>query len=160
VKRLAFLSVVFLCCLSFIPAAFAQTPKPAPATNAASSSTPAPAPSKWVTPIKGTAEVEFIVEGRPQKQGNEIVTTMKVKNVSDGAIALLKIDEYWYNKKREQVGACTARVRQPINPKQIVDVEIRCPYSGDIDTNQYMFSHANGQIKPKSVKKFGDDAKK
>ena len=151
-KRLAFLSVVLLSCLSFIPAAFAQTAKP---------TTPPAAPAKWVTPIKGIANVEF-VQAQPKKIGDEIVTTMKVKNVSDGAIALLKIDEYWYNKQREQVGACTQRVRQPINPSQIVDVEVRCPYRSDIDTNQLMFSHANGAIKPKSVKKFSGegDAKK
>jgi hypothetical protein len=149
-KRFAFLSVVLFSCLSFIPAAFAQ---------AAKSATPPATQAKWVTPLKGTANVEFI-QAQPKKVGDEIVSTMKVKNTSDGAIALLKIDEYWYNKKREQVGACTQRVRQPINPGQIVDVEIRCPYNADIDTNQLMFSHANGQVKPKSVKAFSGDAKK
>lgn len=154
-KRFAFLSVVLLSCFSFIPAAFAQT-KPATAPAAA---TPPATQAKWVTPLKGTANLEFI-QATPKKVGDEIVSTMKVKNTSDGAIALLKIDEYWYNKKREQVGACTQRVRQPINPGQIVDVEIRCPYNADIDQNQLMFSHANGQVKPKSVKAFSGEAKK
>lgn len=154
-KRFAFLSVVLFSCFSFIPAAFAQT-KPATAPAAA---TPPATQAKWVTPIKGTANVE-VIQSTPKKVGEELVTALKVKNTSDGSIALLKIDEYWYNKKREQVGACTARVRQPINPNQIVDVDVTCPYKSDIDTNQFFFSHANGQIKAKNVKKFADDAKK
>lgn len=151
-KHFACPCCVLVCCLSLIPAAFAQT---VPAKKDATS-TSTPLPAKWVTPIKGTAEVEFI-QTQPKKVGNEIVTAMKVKNMSDGAIALLRIDEYWYNKRREQVGACTSRVRQPISPKQIVDVEVRCPYESDIDTNQFMFSHANGKIKPTPVKKFSDE---
>jgi hypothetical protein len=148
-------ALIFVCSLAGAPGAFAQSAKPATATPATGKPASAPLPAKWVTPIKGIANVEFI-QTQPKKVGDEVVTTMKVRNMSDGAIALLKIDEYWYNKKREIVGSCTQRVKQPISPKQIVDVEIKCPYKGDIDQNQYMFSHANGQVKPKAVKKFSE----
>jgi hypothetical protein len=155
VKRFAFLSVVLFSCFSFIPVAFAQTK---PATAPAGTTAPA-TQAKWVTPVKGIANVE-VIQSTPKKVGDELVTSLKVKNISDGAIAMLKVDEYWYDKKRETVSACTERVRQPINPKQIVDIEVKCAYKADIDTNQFFFSHANGDIKAKSVKAFSGDTKK
>ncbi|HEY3884354.1 MAG TPA: hypothetical protein VGL62_04050 [Vicinamibacterales bacterium] len=133
-----------------VPPALAQ--QPTPATQKAS--TP-PLPAKWVVPIKGKASVE-IVPAQAKKVGDELVTTLKVKNTSTGPIALLKVDEYWYNKKREEVSAGTSSFRQPFMPNQVIDLTIKCPYKTDIDTNQFMFSHANGTIEPKMVKKFSE----
>ncbi|MGH9410180.1 MAG: hypothetical protein ACRD1V_12080 [Vicinamibacterales bacterium] len=132
-----------------IPPAFAQ--QPTPATQKAS---PPPLPAKWIVPIKGKASIEIIPTQK--RVGKELVTTMKVKNTSSGPIALLKVDEYWYNKKRETVSEGTARYRQPFMPNQIIDLTITCPNAPDIDTNQFMFSHANGTIEPKVVKKFSE----
>lgn len=135
--------------LCLAPAAFAQ--KPTPATPKAAEP---PMPAKWVVPIKGKASVEFIVTQK--REAGDLVSTLKVKNTSTGPIALLRIDEYWYNKKRETVSSGTVRDTKPLMPNEIVDLTIRCPDSKDIDTNQLMFSHANGQIEPKPVKKFSE----
>lgn len=147
-KRFAAVLASTLLALSIAPGAFAQ--KPTPATPKASE--PA-APAKWVVPVKGKATVEFIGT-QPKKVGDELVTEMKVKNVSSGPIALLRVDEYWYNKQRETVSAGTVRYGKPFMPNEVIDLTIRCPYNKDIQTNQFMFSHANGTIDPKPVKKF------
>ena len=50
--------------------------------------------------MKGEATVEFI-EGKPTTVKGEIQTKMKVRNTSKGSIALLSVEEIWYNTKRE-----------------------------------------------------------
>ena len=151
-------ALVFVCSLAAAPGAFAQASKTPAATPATGKPAAPPAPAKWIPPIKGTANIE-VVAGQARKVGDEIVSVLKVKNISTGSIALLKLDEYWYNKKREIVSAGTISVKKPINPGEVVEITAKAPYKTDIDPAlppQYMFSHANGQIKAKGVKKFSE----
>jgi hypothetical protein len=128
------------------PAGKTQPPPPPSATP--------PLPAKFVRPIKGTATVEFI-QGPSKKIGNDIVTVMKVKNTSAGAISLFKIDEYWYDKKLNVVTGDTQPYRKPFNPGEIIEITLRSPWKASMELykSQYQFSHANGDIKPKAVKK-------
>ena len=138
------------------PAAFAQTAKTAPAKPAAVAAAPttqAPAaPAKYVKPIKGVAAIQTIL-GKSNKVGNEIVTTVKVRNMSSGSIALLQADEYWYAGK-EVVTGDTQRYRKPFNPGEIIEITFRSPYKPGLTQSQYQYSHANGKIDVKAVKKF------
>lgn len=160
-KRLA-----FVCGLAVLVAtpAFAQTksaqakPSQAPATKAAPAPAPtagtAPAaPARFVKTLKGTADIDF-VEGPSKRVGNEIVTTLKVKNMSSLAISLFKVDEYWYDKKREVVTGDTYKNTKPFMPGEIIDVTLKAPFKPDLYQSQYQFSHAGGEVKPKRVKKF------
>ena len=153
-KRLAF--VFGLSAFLAIPA-FAQTkPAQAPATKAAPAATPAAAPAapaKFVKSLKGTANIDFI-EGPSKRVGNEIVTTLKVKNMSPQAISLFKIDEYWYDKKREVVTGDTYKNLKPFMPGEIIEVTLKAPVKPDLYQSQYQFSHAGGEVKPNRVKKF------
>src|SRR5688500_17900918 len=94
-------ATALLCSMFAASTAFAQAkPAQAPATKAAATST-AQAPAlatKFVRPVKGVATIE-VIKGSPKKIGGDIVTVLKIKNTSPGAISLLKVDEYWYNKK-------------------------------------------------------------
>ena len=145
-KRFACPCFVLFCCLSFIPAAFAQT------------KTDSPAAGKWVT-LRGTASIEFIV-AKPKIANGEVQGVIRVKNVDNAPIVGLKIDEYFYSHQQE-VSACTARVRSPIAAGEIIDVPISCPNPKEpVDNNNLVFTHANGKVQPKSVKKFADAAKK
>jgi hypothetical protein len=127
--------------------AFAQA-KPAAPTTAA----PA-APAKWVPPIKGQATVEF-TQGKPQRIKGELVTAMKVKNTSKGSIALLSVEEIWYNTKREIATSGIFRHRALLNPGEIVEFQIKSVEKPDLYQNLLMFKHANGAIKPTKVQKF------
>jgi hypothetical protein len=159
-NRLAFASAA--ACLAYAlaaPAAFAQSKASGPAPVAkAAPSTPAPAaPAKWVKPIKGLATVQ-IIRGPSKPIGPDVVTVIQVKNISTGAIHLLKIDEYWYDRKPkpEVVTGDTQVYRKPINPGDIIEMTMRSPLKPGkvLYTNQHMFSHAGGQIDVKPVKKF------
>ncbi len=45
------------------------------------------------------------------------------------------------------------RVRQPIQPGDVVTVELRTPKNAKMDRNNYQFSHANGTVKTKVLTK-------
>jgi hypothetical protein len=128
---------------------FAQT-KPASPPPAQSA---APARAKWVAPIKGLAEVE-IIKSDSKRIGKDIVTDFKVKNVSSGAIALFRIDEYWYDAARKLVTGDTQRYGKPILPGEVIEIKTASPAKPGAAVSQWSFSHANGKIKPKIVKKF------
>jgi len=164
-RRLAFSSAAFFCLALASPpfAQAAQATKTAakPDAKPATATTPAPVSeevmkARMKPPVKGTALVEFIAS--PVKiVKDEIQGTIKVKNVDTAPIVGLKIDEYFYSGGKE-VSACTGRVRNPIAPGEITEVAMSCPNPKATGiTNNMMFSHANGTIKPKQVKSF--DAK-
>jgi len=138
-----FLAVVFSSSL-----AFAQATKAAPTTPAK------PVPTGgWVKPHKGTATVE-VIRGAPKKVGKEMVTVLKVKNTTAGAIALLKVDEYWYDKGSQGVSGDSRAVKKPIGPGEIVEITCKSPWTASMVQSQYMFTHANGDVKATSVKQF------
>jgi hypothetical protein len=158
VKRFACPCFVLLCCLSLIPAAFAQT-KTATKTDAKATTTttspvsPELMKARMRPPIRRTAYIEFIAV-KPKVANGEVQGVIRVKNVDNGPIVGLKIDEYFYSHQKE-VSACTARVRSPIAAGEIIDVPISCPNPKEaVDNNNLVFTHANGKVQPKPVKKF------
>jgi len=127
-------------------AASAQAPAaPAPAA-------PAPA-TKLISPVRGEAELGYL-KPVTKREGNMIVTTIKVKNLAAGPIAGLKVDEFWYDKAGEPVtGAQPFRYRKALMPGEVIDVVLRVPTNPKMDRNQYKFEHSNGAIKTKLLPK-------
>jgi hypothetical protein len=149
-------SAALVCSLAFAPAALAQAAKPQAATATPATPTSAPAPAakaKFAPVVKGLASVE-IIQGKSNRVGGDIVTVIKVKNTSSGAIALLRVDELWYNQKLQQVTGDSQKVLKPIQPGEVVDVTMKSPVKPDLYRSQYAFSHVNGKVDVKSVKKF------
>lgn len=155
-------AAALLCTFALVAPAFAQAKKttPAPAKPAAQQATPAkpttpepPLPSKWATPVKGLAHIE-IIKGPSKKVGDDVVTITKVKNVSDAPIALLRLDELWYNSKNVQVTGDTQTIRRPFQPGEVIEITTKSPYKPDLKASQLMFSHANGKMDVKAVKAF------
>ena len=157
-KRRAFApAFAAACVLVLASAAFAQT-RPgaqAPATKAAPvTAAPAPAtPARFTTMVKGKADIQ-VIQGVPKKVGNDMVTVLKIKNMSPAAISLLKVDEYWYDKKMQLVSGDTQPYRKPFNAGEIIEVTMKSPVKPDLYRNQFKFSHANGDVNAKPVKKF------
>jgi hypothetical protein len=132
--------------------AFAQAKKPEPPKQ------PAVAPATSVVPVnvkpvKGLAVIN-VLKPVVKVQGTEVVTTIKVKNLSYGSIAGLKLDEFWYDKSGNVVTGDSKRVMKPIMPNEIVTVELRTPRNPKMDRNSYQFSHANGKVQVETVPKF------
>jgi hypothetical protein len=124
----------------------------APAKAAATTTAP-PAKAGFVVPIKGLASIQMLTP-TSKRDKNDIVTSFRLKNMSNAPIALLKVDEYWYDKNGKTVTGDTFKVKQPIMPGQVIDIVLRSPYSKDVVQDQLAFSHANGKIDVKKVKKF------
>jgi hypothetical protein len=162
-KRFAFASsVIVLLALGAVSILAQSKPAQAPATKAAppaASATPATtqqapaAPAKFIKPLKGMADIQFM-EVSAKHVGTDIVTVLKIKNMSNAPISLLKVDEYWYNKSQQVVTGDTQPYRKPFMPGEIIELTLKAPYKSDITVSQYMFSHAGGQVTPKRVKKF------
>src|SRR3954470_4465872 len=149
-KRLAFTSAAVLCCLALSPAAFAQsskaTAKSVPNKDATPAVAPAPAPlsaevmkARMRPPVKGTAFLE-IIPGAPKPVKGELVSVVKVKNVSNAPIIGLKVDQY-FSAGGKEVSPCTYRVRNPIAPNEITDVTLSCPSKTGINGSNMMFTH-------------------
>ncbi len=117
---------------------------------------PAAAPTRLAAPIRGAANVAVTkpVTKAGKVEGKDfIITTMKIKNLSAGAIAGFKADEFWLDKGGNPVGGDVFRSRKPIQPNEIVELTFSTPRNGAMSTNQYRFSHANGEIKTQLVPK-------
>jgi hypothetical protein len=153
-KRFAFASSVSLLLTLAVTVAYAQSkPAQAPAAKTAPTTGQAPAaPAKFVKMLKGTADIQFI-PGKPNKVGNEIVTVLKIKNMSPLAISLLKVDEYWYKDGQVATGD-SQPYRKPFMPGEVIEITMKSPYKPNLQMNQYQFSHAGGQGKVEKVKKF------
>jgi hypothetical protein len=124
----------------------AASPTPAPAS-------PPAATAKWVPPVKGDATVEF-TQSKPTRTKDTVETKFKVKNTSKGSIALLSVEEIWYNQKGAIVSGGTFRNKALLNPGDTIEFTLTSAAKPDLYSNNYVFRHANGTIsKPKRVPK-------
>jgi hypothetical protein len=108
---------------------------------------------RFVPPIRGTANIEILAP-KTTIEGNEVVTRLKIRNASLGAIAMLRVDETWYDKAGNAMPGDTQRRRQLFMPGEIIDIELRVPRNSKFNSNNFQFSHANGKIDVKQVKSF------
>jgi hypothetical protein len=106
---------------------------------------------KLVAPVRGEAAVE-ITPPNTRAVGNDIVTTIRVKNVSRAPIAGFRVEENWY-KGNDAISGDTYRHRTPFQPGEVIEIRLTTPRARIVGArNQYQFSHANGTVKPTSVK--------
>jgi hypothetical protein len=125
------------------------------AAGPAKSDVQAAVPAKWgPAPFKGEGTIE-VIKSKPRRVGSDMVTTLKIKNTSSGALALLIVDEYWYGPtSKDAISGDTQRYRGRLEPGQIIEITTKSPWRAEMNRNLFMFRHANGTIKPKEVAKF------
>jgi hypothetical protein len=110
------------------------------------------APRKLVAPIRGVALVQ-ITQPNTVVKGNDVVTTIRVKNVSKGPIAGLRVQENWFTKNKEALSGDQYRHARPFLVDEVIQIVLTVPRSRVVGaSNQYQFSHANGDIKTELVK--------
>lgn len=122
----------------------AQTP-PAPA--------PAPTLKKSAPPLRGTAELGYVQSAK--LDGNTIVTTFQVKNLSaTNAIVGLQITEFWYDKAGAPLQGTgdRQRLRTPLQPLEVVTITLRSPKVTGMTSPQYKFEQNYGSVKPVKLK--------
>jgi hypothetical protein len=155
-QRRAFLTIAGVVLL--LAAAAAEQAKPAVQPPAGTAKRPndegAPTtPQKLVAPVRGQAEIGY-TKPVSKNDGKFITTTIRIKNLSSGAIAGLKVDEFWYDKAGDPVaGAQPFRWRKPLQPGEIIDVVLKVPINPKMNRNSYKFEHANGTIKTTQLPK-------
>ena len=113
---------------------------------------------KPMAPIKGDAEIQLLQpKAEPDHKANVVRTTIKLKNNSPtGSIAGLKVIQYWWDKANtpQPVMSASQRLKKPLQPGEEATITLECPLDPKMYRDSYQFEHANGKIKPKTVKKF------
>ena len=139
-------------------AAAEPAPAPAPATAAggdAGGAGEAEERPRFVAPIRGIAEIAYLKPNTRVVSG-EVVTIIRLQNRATGAIAGLKVDEYWWDEAGNPLPGDSQRLRQPLMPGDVATIELRVPRDGRMNRNNYNFSHANGEIKATLVNELPD----
>ena len=107
---------------------------------------------KLVAPIRGNAKVE-ITKPNTKVVGKEIVTTFLLRNIEAAPIAGVKIEENWFDKAGNPVMGDVFRHPKPLQPGEVITVSFKVPRSPNMQRNQYLFGHANGNLKQTVVPK-------
>ena len=153
-RRTPVLVLALVFCLGSASTAYAQATTAA--NKPASTAAPSAAPAKWIAPMKGEGTID-VVKGMSRPMGKEMLTTLKIKNTSKGALGLLTVDEYWYSATgKDPISGDTQRHKALLNPGEIVEITMKSPLRPEMSRSLFMFRHANGTIKAKEVKKFVD----
>jgi hypothetical protein len=122
-------------------------------TLSAQAPAPATAMKKSAPPLRGTAELGYIQSAK--LEGNTIVTTFQVKNMSaSNALVGLQITEFWYDKAGQPLQGTgdRQRLRAPLQPLEIATIVLKSPKVPGMTTPQYKFEQNNGTVKPVKLK--------
>ena len=99
---------------------------------------------------RGQAEIGYTQPTARRGTGSERgfnITSIRIRNLSQNAIAGFQVDEFWYDQDGNTVTGDQARRRQPIFVGEVCDIELRVPRVSAMDRSNYEFSHQNGDIK-------------
>ena len=110
---------------------------------------------KLVAPVRGEARIGTL-KPNTKVAGDEVVTTIQVKNLMNAPVAGFKVEEFWYDKTNNLVPGGREIVRRPIQPGEVVTITLRTPKDARMSRNNYRFSHANGTVKAEVMKSFDE----
>jgi len=74
------------------------------------------------------------------------VTSIRIKNVAENAIAGFQVDEFWFDADGNTVTGDQVRFAEPLLVGEVKDIELRVPRVPSMDRSNYEFSHQNGDI--------------
>jgi hypothetical protein len=104
---------------------------------------------------RGPAVVTY-TQPRSRRQSNFAVTTFRIRNEAQNAIAGLTIDEFWFDNDGNTVTGDRVRFRQPVLSGQVLDIELRVPRHPAMARSNYEFTHQNGNIDARLVEELPD----
>lgn len=106
---------------------------------------------RLVAPVRGEAVIEY-TKPATKVSANEVVTVIRLKNINKAPIAGLRVEENWY-AGGNPVGGDTYRHPRPLPPDTVIEITLSTPRRPGMSSPQYVFTHANGTIKPELVGK-------
>ena len=98
-----------------------------------------------VATVRGPGQIGYL-QPQPRREGNEVVTTFVIKNVSVGHLAGFKIDEFWYDGDGDAVTGSSYRMKQPFMQDQVIQITLHTPRSPNAQRSNWEFSHQGGVI--------------
>ncbi len=101
-------------------------------------------------PVRGIARVQILTETRVE--GNEVISTIRARNISKGSITRFTASEYWYDDQGNATPGGSRTHRKPFLPGEVIELELRTGKSEKFYQNQFEFSHANGDVRVTVVK--------
>jgi hypothetical protein len=107
---------------------------------------------KFTPPIKGEALIEY-TQPVTKREKDLVVTRITVRNASLAPVPRLTIAETWYDKAGAIVSGGKGTINGLLQPGEIQVITIETPYNAKMTSNNYNFSHANGNVKPTKVAK-------
>lgn len=107
---------------------------------------------KFIPPIRGEALVQF-TGPRTRRDGNDVIIAFTVRNAVQSPIARLTIAVTWYDRDNNVISGGRGVINGLLQAGEVQDIEIRTPYNSRMNSNNFNFSHANGNVKPERVDK-------
>ena len=101
--------------------------------------------SRLVATIRGPGQIGYLAPVTRRERG-EIVTTFRIQNISPGALAGFKVDEFWYDDNGDTVTGDSFRMRRPFLVDEVIELTLRVPTNSRMATSNYEFSHQNGVV--------------
>jgi hypothetical protein len=103
--------------------------------------------------LRGPAKVQILAPVT-KVEGRDVVTTVRVRNVSKDWITLFTVTEHWYDKQGNAVGVGSGTHQGRFMPGAVIEMEVRTPKSPNFFQDQFEFSHANGEVNATKVGSF------
>ncbi len=139
------------------PAASASAEASEAASEPASAAESKPPPRRRRTSrarqVRGLARVQILAP-ETKVEGDEVISTIRVRNVSKGSITRFSVSEYWYDEEGNATPGGSRTHRKPFMPGEVIEIELRTGKDPKFYQNQFEFSHANGDVKATVVKGF------
>jgi hypothetical protein len=132
----------------------AERPEAAASSSAEASKQPAREESSYKPrELRGIAKVQTLA---PESKvvGDEVISTVRVRNASKDWIVGFMVTEHWYDKDGNAVGSNSRTHRERFMPGEVIVLELKTRKGPDFYQNQYKFSHANGEVQATSVGSF------
>jgi hypothetical protein len=129
------------------PEPVAAAAEPSPSSGPADADQTAPAADRPYVPLmRGPAELAY-VKPVTTVENSLVVTVFKIRNRSPGAIAGLKLEEFWWDKAGNPVTGSSTRMKTRLEPGEVATLTLETPKKAGMYQCNYRFSHANGPIK-------------
>jgi hypothetical protein len=118
-----------------------------PAEVAEAESPPsAPAESGYLPKeLRGEARVHMLAP-ETKVEGNEAVTTLRIRNASRDWITRFTVTEHWYDESGNALRSTSRTHQERFMPGEVVTLELRTRRDANFYQSQFEFTHANGKV--------------
>ena len=117
---------------------------------ALSAQTPAPILKKMAPPLRGEAEIGYMMSAK--RVGDKIITTFQLKNLSSvNSVIGLQITQYFYDKSGNPIQGTgdRQRLKTPLPPGEVATITLTSATVAGMTSPQHKFAHQNGEVKLK-----------